>query len=236
MNGVRCMFGMSEERLDVSTVPNHAPAIDGFAEYLNGAPFACYVNTSAEAGRSVPHLHINAVPASEVPLLKGRRSAWGVRIPGSTAVISWLNGIRYFALTVEGPVLEDVLDTLVALQEILIELKIAYNVIAVPEMCADGNRARFAIVPRGSCYIEEAQQKIAGFELMTGLLIPAKAVWEDMSEETRDVSIAKATFDFVAAQRLVAQLSDRFEDATLCKPDIAMAAVRPCYSWSTVTA
>jgi len=118
----------------------------------------------------------------------------------------------------------------------LIELKIAYNAIAVPEMCADGNQARFAIVPRGSCYIEEVQQKIAGFELMTGLLIPAKAVWEDMSEETRDVSIAKATFDFVAAQRLVAQLSDRFEVATICKPDIAMAAVRPCYSWSTVAA
>jgi threonine dehydrogenase-like Zn-dependent dehydrogenase len=177
----------------------------GLLPHAEDRPWACYVNAFPGTGRSIAHLHINAVPGSHVPLLQETAAEWqicGDRATGST--ISRLAGVDFYALTVDSPDAMRLAAIVADLHRHMNEWQQPYNFLLVP---GSGSRsARVVIVPRDAEYCEAADQRIGGLEFLTGVLIPGNARVNVIDTILRDRALRQATLKHERRLQLERQL------------------------------
>jgi len=198
------------EALSPVDVDGHPPCITRQRREQGSRPLACYINTSPAAAQSEPHQHINAADAARLPLPEGHPAVWSVARGIGTTVIARYEGLGYYALTVVGAEADALHRTLEALHTALAGWGMAYNLLAYPEDHNGMRRPRFVVVPRAKTFIEAVGQKLGGFELLTGCLIPSPEHWVEMTEGLRDHVLVEATLDADAALRLERCLRGQF--------------------------
>lgn len=169
---------------------------NGSLEDVYSQPWVAYVNAFPGTGRSVTHLHINCVPAHHIPLLKAETAPWLVSQGASKqTVISRFKDTSFYGLVVEGDDCTAVADTLARLHREMNNWEIPYNLIAYPSNLDDlgPRRMRIAVIPRDQEYCEAADQRIAGLEFVTGVLIPGINRIHSMDTIQRDQAFSQAT-------------------------------------------
>ena len=159
-----------------------------------GQPWACYVNTLPGTGRSVAHLHINCVPAHYIPLLPDEVAAWQVCRSENGSALSQLAGVSFYALAVENSDDERAGQTVAEIHRYMNEWQQPYNFLAYPASNQnEPNKVRLVIVPRDNEYCEAADQRVAGLEFLTGVLVPGSARLKVMDTILRDRALLQAT-------------------------------------------
>jgi threonine dehydrogenase-like Zn-dependent dehydrogenase len=171
------------------------PVLDE-ASAVRTRPWAVYVNAFPGTGRSVEHLHLNGVPAHHVPLPPWPVAPWSIcadRSQGTT--MSRLAGAPFYAIAVEGATAPDVAATLARLHAEMNRWQVPYNLIAWPRggTGGDADAFRVAVVPRGAEHCEAADQKVAGLEFLTGVLIPGRDRLGAMSAIHRAAAFRQAS-------------------------------------------
>ena len=166
------------------------------------------INTSPGAGRSIPHTHINLFWADEIPLIDASRTETLFHINDGAAAVARFVDCPFVALTVVSESDPFLIPGLMNTIQALDELNAPYNILAVPVHNGGSKDARIVIVPRAECSVDEIKQKVAGFELITGYLVPGEAAWSDMSPDRRDRAIRRATLDETAATELIDMLQE----------------------------
>ncbi|HYI11290.1 MAG TPA: alcohol dehydrogenase catalytic domain-containing protein [Thermoanaerobaculia bacterium] len=152
-------------------------------------PWACYVNAFPGTGRSVAHLHINCVPAHHVPLPPDAVAPWQIGTAKNGTAISRHAGVGFYALVVENDNEKALATTIADLHRRMNEWQQPYNLLVYPAACGP----RVVMVPRDSEYCEAADQRVAGLEFLTGILIPGTARLAVMDTTLRDRALAQAT-------------------------------------------
>ena len=174
--------------------------------------WAVYVNPMPGSGRSQPHFHAGLVPASGVPLPILRPSDWPVcRGIGSARVVR-AEGLDCHALAIRGTCRSDAAATVEALDRHFRAIHQAYNLMVFrsPVPGRKPQDVDLVIVPRGTERCTAVDQKVAGLELLTGVLIPGPECPGPMSTARRDEALRQATLDECGWDRLVRGLRSVF--------------------------
>jgi threonine dehydrogenase-like Zn-dependent dehydrogenase len=158
--------------------------------------WACYLNPFPGTGRSVPHLHINCVPAHYIPLLSGDVVPWQICSAKNGSTFSRLSDIGFYAIAIENSDDVELTKTVAEFHQHMNQRHQPYNFLVYPFRRQDGStRVRVVIVPREQEYCEAADQRIAGLEFLTGALIPGPARLNSMDTIQRDLVFLQATLD-----------------------------------------
>src|SRR5262249_54819608 len=155
---------------------------------------AIYVNPLPGSGRSVPHVHINVVSALSVTLPTAEPAPWMVgRDVNDGTSICRLIGLKYYALVVQGKP-NDVAETAALLHVAFNRWGLPYNLLAYPLFTGGQvQEVRLVVVPRDCEYCPAADQRIAGLELLTGVVVPGPRVQLPMSVHQRDLAFWQAS-------------------------------------------
>jgi threonine dehydrogenase-like Zn-dependent dehydrogenase len=157
-------------------------------------PWACYVNAFPGTGRSVAHLHINCVPAHYVPLLSNNVAPWQICSSSNGSTLSRLADVCFYAIAIENADDHELGATVAELHKQMNDWELPYNFAAYPFRSQEGSSdVKIAIVPRDQEYCEAADQRIAGLEFLTGVLIPGTARRNSMDTIQRDRAFLQAT-------------------------------------------
>jgi len=172
--------------------------------------WAAYCNPVTGSGRSQLRPHIGLGPARGLPLPVITPAPWPVSRGVGDAQILSAEGFSFPALTVQGPTIEEIADTVERLDIHFRDAGLAYNLLAFPEGIRGPLGSVFILVPRAEEYCDAADQKVAGLELLTGVLIPGQARCVGMSSVQRDEAFRQATLNGNGWLRLVRDLRDVF--------------------------
>src|SRR5262249_13552477 len=125
-------------------------------------------------------------------------------------------GLPFYAITVTGP-RNDIAATLADLHEFFNrDARRAYDLIAFPDRSIGAGMAvRLMVVARSAEHSPTADQKIAGLEFMTGILVPGLCRLHPLSEIDRDAAFREVTLDTDQATILEQQLRNRFGTAAV---------------------
>jgi hypothetical protein len=169
------------------------PPHEALTPALAGVRYAAYVNVTAGSGRSIPHLHMNLIPAGAFAPPPVTPAAWAVCGGVGGATISRLLGLPFYLLGVSAPEQADVALTAAALHRHLRAWGVAYNLLAfvMPDTCAED--VCLAVVPRAGECSPAADQRVAGLEFLTGVLIPGPRRAVAMSLRARDQAFRETT-------------------------------------------
>jgi hypothetical protein len=168
--------------------------------------WTAYCNPMPGSGRSLLRLHIGLVPARGLTLPVITPALWPVCRGAGDALILAAGGFTFPALTVQGPTIEEIAETVERLDIHFRDAGLAYNLLAFPEGIHGSLGSVFVLVPRAEEYCDAADQKVAGLELLTGVLIPGPARREGMSSGRRDEAFRQATLDSERWHQLVRDL------------------------------
>jgi hypothetical protein len=205
-------------------VPDCQPLAPGLREVT----WAAYANPVAGSGRSQPHLHAGLVPAAGVPLPIVRPSGWPVCRGAGAAQVHRAEGLGFHSLLVRGADRSEVATTAERLDRHFRASRVAYNLLLFRSP-APGRKPRdfdLVFVPRGAELCAAVGQKVAGLELLTGVLIPGPNCPGRMSTARRDEAFRQATLDEAGWDRTVRGLRDVFGLAT-AGPAVFAVGSRP---------
>lgn len=190
--------------LHCTSFRKHLPLVN--ANYINELeiPFskawAVYVNSFPGTGRSVPHLHINCVPADYVPLPRAAPVAWQISQDAKNrTTISRITGLNIYGLTFEEVRAMAVANTLVRFHNEMNKWEIPYNIISYTlESPNSDSKHRWSmiVVPRDQEYCEAADQRVAGLEFLTGILMPGRNRLGFMDTIQRDLAFSQASLKY----------------------------------------
>lgn len=134
---------------------------------------AAYFN-SRGAGQSIAHLHINSVPGAHVLLPVASPAPWAVCAGVGPSSVRRLEGLPFYALTACSSSVEARADTVAALVGHLARNDTPFNILAWRSRIAAA--AAIAVVPRTVELSQTAGQRLAGLELLTGVILPGSSV------------------------------------------------------------
>jgi hypothetical protein len=135
---------------------------------------------------------LNLVPADAVPLPDVTPAAWAVCGGEGGATICRLVGLPFYALTVQGPERKGLALTLATLHRRFREWGTAYNLLGFGT--SGGHEGvRLAVVPRAVGDSAAVDQRLAGLEFLTGVLIPGPKRTGLMSLALRDQAFQETT-------------------------------------------
>jgi len=170
----------------------HSAIIDAHS----GKPYAVYVNSFPDAGRSVAHLQINCFPADAAPMPVWGECAWEIcRDADNAADIVRISGAPYYGVTFSEAHDSQHCVMAARLIEAMKEWNYPYNLIAYPVQPAGRAGIRFVLIPRSREYSPEADQKIAGQEFLTGVILPGVLRLHKMGAVARDLAFRQTTLD-----------------------------------------
>ncbi|WP_300450033.1 alcohol dehydrogenase catalytic domain-containing protein [Accumulibacter sp.] len=181
----------------------------GKAPHVEKVPTVCYVNTLPGSGRSVAHLHINCVPACNVPRLPPVVVPWQICTAGA-CTISRLAGAPFYAIVVQGNDDEALAELVADLHQRMNEWQQPYNLLVYSDDLTSAS-VRVALVPRDAEYCEAADQRIGGLEFLTGVLIPGSARIGMMDTILRDRALSQATLKADAQLHLERRLRGAYD-------------------------
>ena len=107
--------------------------------------------------------------------------------------MSRLAGAPFYGVVVEGSSVEGVARTLTRLHGEMNRWEVPYNLIAYPVGAPGREGVRVVVVPRGEEYCESADQKLAGLEFLTGVLIPGPLRRDGMHAVLRGQAFEEAS-------------------------------------------
>jgi hypothetical protein len=174
--------------------------------------WAAYVNPMPRSGRSQRHFHAGLVPADRVPLPVIRPSGWPVCRGVGAAQVLRADGLGCHALLVRSPARPDAAATVEALDRHFRAVHLAYNLLVFrsPVPGRKPQDVDLVVIPRGAEHCTAVDQKVAGLELLTGVLIPGPGCPEPMCAARRDEAFRQATLDEAGWDRLVRGLRGVF--------------------------
>jgi hypothetical protein len=174
--------------------------------------WAAYVNPTPGSGRSQRHFHAGLVPADGVPLPVTRPSDWPVCRGVGAAQVLRAEGLGCHALLVRGPSRADAAATVEALDRHFRAIRLSYNLLVFrsPVPGRKPQDVDLVVIPRGAERCTAVDQKVAGLELLTGVLIPGPECPGPMCTARRDEAFRQATLDECGWDRLVRGLRSVF--------------------------
>lgn len=161
---------------------------------------AMFLN-SPGAGQTISHLHVHLIRADAVP--------WPVAEPGELLYqrgnirLSQATSLPYFALLLQcppGPVPGVILHRLAEAQA---TLQRPWNLLGFPGIKEQVN---LLIVPRRDLFCPPVQAHIAGFELLTGIIVRDGDVSRPLTAADRDAAVQLATLDEATATVYLEQI------------------------------
>ena len=188
--------------LNCTDIARHRPVVklieQGNLEETYTQPYAVYISPLPGSGRSVEHLHINGVPARFVPLPNAEPASWQVcQDRDNGTIFSRLDGTNFYALVVEGKNPQEIGQTLARYHEAMNRWQLPYNFMVYPlnskSKKGELHGVRIIVVPRDQEYCEAVDQKLAGLEFLTGILIPGPKRLKSMDATLRDSAFWEAT-------------------------------------------
>lgn len=155
------------------------------------APNWCvYLNTPG-AGQTVEHLHWQAVPAERLPRL--RLGVGAVIAATAEWTLCRATDLGFYAWTLRAAGVLQMSRSLVWLDSFLRAHRVPYNLILQDGATDDQNGLEVLIVPRASVYAPEVNAFIAGFEILTGVLIPVEPPQIPLTVAARDRAFQEVT-------------------------------------------
>ena len=169
-----------------------------------------YINPSRESGQSSAHVHPCLAMLKEEYIPSVTLEEWEIacdeetgvsyrRVKKMTYCDAALPGFKAddsipYAIAVEGPDIEAISKGAASLHVKLNAVGVPHNVLCVPDIKKAG-RAFIIFVPRKAMLSEIVDQKIAGLELITNILIPGQKASKRLTELDRARAFAEVTFD-----------------------------------------
>jgi hypothetical protein len=143
-----------------------------------------------------------------VPLPVIRPATWPVCRGVGAAYVTAAEGLNYHALVIQGPSRTDAAATVAAIDRHFRAVHQAYNLLVFrsPIPGRKPHDVDLVVVPRSSERCTAVDQKMAGLELLSGILIPGPDCPAPMSTARRDEAFRQATLDEHGWDRLVQSL------------------------------
>jgi diadenosine tetraphosphate (Ap4A) HIT family hydrolase len=177
---------------------------------------AVYLNTRG-AGQTIEHLHLHVMPAPHFLLPRVSPAEPVIGLGPLCTILTRCLGLPFYALAIMSPDVRGAVDALVRLHSLLQGWGVPYNLLAYPAWDpapAVAATVTLLLVPRDREYCPAGLTSVAGFELLTGVLVPDVIPDQPLTLAQRDEAFQEATLDPVR----IAQLESRLLGSRLGSP------------------
>jgi hypothetical protein len=189
---------------------------DAAADKGNSPGNAVYLNTSG-AGQTIEHLHLHVMSAPRFLLPRVSPGEPVIELGPPRTVLTRCLGLPFYALAIMSPDVSGAVEALVRLHSTFREWGVPYNLLAFPTWRlapAVAATITLILVPRDREYCPAGLTSVAGFELLTGVLVPDVIPDQPLTLAQRDETFHEATLD----PARIAQLESRLLGLGLGSP------------------